>query len=353
MSIVKSTKIKAIVIFVDIRGFTKWSEGTEVFEHSPDFVASFYHSLQEQFTMPSWTFKALGDGAVLVKEIDDTTDSFSYDHELKAILQSIHVISESFAIRCSQFANKKGQRTDLSLGWGITRGTVNKLQLTDSEGYEYLGPNLNKAARLCDIARPFGVVIDRDDFSKKPQDPNFEFHDQQRRLKSLAEPVSVWVTREIALSFVTREEIRETPEVHIAGFCFKETNKTLEILLSKRNKKRTLFPGLYEGCGGQLRYSESFIDGVCRHYKTELHIEVEVLPEISQFYEIRSPNNPIIPGISFLCRYLTGTPSSDNHDSFDWKTVTEIKAMDKGLFIPGVKEEILSFAERYQDLRKQ
>ena len=31
---------------------------------------------------------------------------------------------------------------------------------------DYIGSNINRASRLCDMARPFGIVIDAEDFSE-------------------------------------------------------------------------------------------------------------------------------------------------------------------------------------------
>lgn len=343
-----SHKINACIVFVDIRGFTQWSEHTQVFEHSPKFIQSFYSLLDSHFGSSHWQIKTLGDGAVLVLELDQnqTTD---FQDLLSGILSEINKINIEFETECKSFAKLQGQKTNLTLGWGITRGTVNKIESVSTNKPDYLGPDLNKAARLCDIARPFGIVIDRDDFQDKPLIDGYEFFQQERHLKSLSSVVSVWVTKEIAETFHPREELRETPEVHVAGICFKGDKSEPRILISRRKETRKLYPRLYEGCGGQLRLSERFEDGVKRHYKTELGIEVEVIPSINRTYVIEKADEPIIPGIAFLCKYISGSPSSDNHDLFEWKTIREIEAMNTDLFIKDVKDEILDFIKRYQN----
>lgn len=334
-----------LIVFVDIRGFTTWSENTQVFEHSPDFIGDFYDQLLSRFPGHEWFLKTLGDGAVLVRELTTGSPDHDFSRDLESILTSIHAVTADFSVKCGVFARTYGQKTNLSLGWGISRGTVNKI-MTPSGSPDYLGPDLNKAARLCDIARPFGVVIDSDDFMDKPSVPDFEFHPQERFIKSLSGPVSVWVTREIALAFHPREELREVPEVHVAGFCVKGSGSSRKVLLSRRNKARRIYPGLYEGCGGQLRQGESFSDGVKRHYRTELGLEVEVYGDINRTYEIRTPGSSLIPGIAFLCSYVSGTPTSNNHDEFVWKTLAEIDSMDEKLFITDVKGEIKEFISR-------
>jgi hypothetical protein len=50
---------------------------------------------------------------------------------------------------------------------------------------DFVGSNLNKSARLCDAARPFGIVLDRDDFATVPPFEDLEFFPQIRKLGSL------------------------------------------------------------------------------------------------------------------------------------------------------------------------
>jgi len=114
---------------------------------------------------------------------------------------------------------------------------------------------------------------------------NFEFFEQRRKLKGLHDEINVWVSKEIASQFLTREDIRLTPEVHIAGICVKKEHNTIKALIAKRNSKRKLFPNLYEGCGGQLDRDETFVTGVKRHYKLELKVDVDAIEDIHKFYQ--------------------------------------------------------------------
>jgi len=114
---------------------------------------------------------------------------------------------------------------------------------------------------------------------------NFEFFEQRRKLKGLHDEINVWVSKEIASQFLTREDIRLTPEVHIAGICVKKEHNTIKALIAKRNSNRKLFPNLYEGCGGQLDRDETFVTGVKRHYKLELKVDVDAIEDIHKFYQ--------------------------------------------------------------------
>lgn len=220
----------AIVLFVDIRGFTRWSEGIEAFQYIDEFINKFYNILDRHF--PDTYLKKLGDGAMIVKKIVDD--------------------------------------------------------------------------------------------------------------------VNVWVTPEISTQLIPREKIRETPEVHVAGLCIKIEEDKIEALIARRNPNRKLFPRLYEGCGGQLTYSESFIEGVKRHFRLEMHIDVDVVESIHKFYEIVESNEPLIPGIEFLCIYRGGIPKSENHSEIKWVNEEELNSIHSNEFIPYLKDDFIDFIEKFK-----
>lgn len=337
----KVTKKDAIIIFTDIRGFTEWSENIEVFQYSPELIEEYYQSLKNAFL--NYTFKSLGDGALLIKTMDTVTVDI-INTEMETILQSIQQVQNNFSASCQAFSKKRGQDTRLCLGWGITRGAVN--EMSKGRTVDYIGSNINKASRLCDMARPFGIVIDAEDFSDMEDTEAFAFSLQNRRVKSLINPVPVWVTAEIVEAFHTRETLKETPEVHVAGFCYKIEDGKMKILLAYRNEDRKLYPTKIEGCGGQLRYSETFEQGVTRHFRQEMNITVKVRSDIYLLYSIQLPQQPVIPGVVFLCEYVEGEPSSKNHRKIEWVELENIRDMDNDLFIPTVKKEIFDLTAK-------
>jgi isopentenyldiphosphate isomerase len=175
---------------------------------------------------------------------------------------------------------------------------------------------------------------------------------QVRRLVGIGE-VPVWVTPEIASQFIPRERLRETPEVHVAGTCFmQETSDRVRLLIGRRSMERRLFPGKLEGCGGQLRYSETFVEGVRRHFRQELGIDVDVLEDCHVFYEIREPDEPVIPGIRFLCKRVgTREPSSANHSELQWVTEAEFRNISGHEFVGSLKREVIELLDRYRSSR--
>lgn len=349
----------AIVLFVDIRGFTRWSQDIDCFQHIDEFAHRFYDIIYKNFSGEDTYIKKSGDGVMIVKEINKDINKLinvnkeirddSIKNLLKTLLEEnlekIYNVNIEFKKLCTYFSDLSGYKTELDLGWGITRGIVQKI---NDNNKDYLSPNINKSSRLCNIARPFGIVIEKDDFSELPERFKYDFLIQTRKLEGVIDDVDVWVTKEIATGFIPREKIRERPEVHIAGICVKIENKKIKILLAKRNINRELYPGLYEGCGGQLAYSEYFTDGVKRHFKLEMNIDVQVLENVHKFYKIDISNQPLIPGIRYICVYKDGFPISKNHSVIDWFSEEDFETIPSEELIPNLKDDIIELIDIFK-----
>ena len=61
--------VNALIVFVDVRGFTAWAEKEEVFTFIDEFGQSFQKILMEEFLPSKFFRKNLGDGALLIQEI--------------------------------------------------------------------------------------------------------------------------------------------------------------------------------------------------------------------------------------------------------------------------------------------
>jgi len=340
--------LKALIVFVDIRGFTVWAGKVSNAAILDQFVENWYKILDKNFKN-TLKIKNLGDGAMIVQEMPEKTTAKLLKTILFDTLKKIQKTGEDFVKFCKELSEEEGTKISLSLGWGITKGPIKKIN------GDYIGADINKCSRYCDIARPFGIVIDADDFQSLPVLPAafaIDFSKQTRPLKGIHDDCGVWVTKEIADQFIPREYLRENPEVHVAGICFKKEHGKHFVLLGQRVKNRNLYPLLYEGCGGQLAYNELFHEGVKRHYEKEYHIEVEVNKDIFLFYEIKENMEPKIPGIRFLCEYRSGTPFSLNHipPTPKWFTEAEFRELPEEKFIPGLKNEISILFDKYKKL---
>lgn len=81
----------------------------------------------------------------------------------------------------------------------------------------------------------------------------------------------------------------------------------------------------------------------------EMHIDVDVSESIHTFYEISEPNEPLIPGIKFLCIYRSGNPESKNHSEIKWVSEEELALISPEEFIPGTKNDFMDFIARYKN----
>lgn len=146
---------------------------------------------------------------------------------------------------------------------------------------------------------------------------------------------------------INREDYKHLVEVHVAGLCIKQENEIISILIARRSPDRDLFPDKYEGCGGQLRPGELFNDGVKRHFKIEMGLDVEVINKIHRFYYISPNKQSPIQGVFFLCMYKSGEPKSINHTEVKWVTLDELKSMSESVFIKDVKNEMIALVNQY------
>jgi class 3 adenylate cyclase/ADP-ribose pyrophosphatase YjhB (NUDIX family) len=334
-----------LVIFVDVRGFTRWSDTPEVFSNLETFISTFQKIIRSRFDKAN-LIKELGDGAMIVRELGE--GDIDPTEILKETLGAIKATNDQFSDFCKRFEKEVGHATSLNLGWGVVRGKLRRI------ARDYVGSNVNKGSRLCDSARPHGIVIDYYDFKDIPESSPFHFFMQTRKLSGLQEAV-VWVTPEIKDEFLPREKLRERPEVHVAGTCIEQTTKgDVRILIAKRIPQREMYGGKYEGCGGQLAENETFVEGVARHFRKEMGIEVRALCDLHRFYVIRLPNTPVIPGIRFLCEQIDDrAPTSIRHTEVKWVTETEFRRIPAEEFVGDLRSEVLELLKDYKKNKGQ
>jgi class 3 adenylate cyclase len=179
----------AVVLCVDIRGFTVWANQVAAIEAMEDLIHGFYDTLAAAF--PSAWRKGLGDGALLVLVQERPASSgvvFDLCRHLVAVIARVDL---AFAAQCERVTERYGLPTALRLGWGVTRGTVYPMRRLE----DYLGMPLNLATRLCDAARPGGVVIDASAFPLAPHPTQFSAH--LLPLAHVEYPLPTWATKEI------------------------------------------------------------------------------------------------------------------------------------------------------------
>ena len=131
-------------------------------------------------------------------------------------------------------------------------------------------------------------------------------------------------------------------EAHVAAVCVTPPPNPL-LLAMHRSWDRTLFPGYWEGPGGQVHEEESFPEAVLRHLREEAGITGHILEPITT-YVIEpgtiSGAEERIPGIRFLV--LMDQPvrtrlDPRQHQGSQWMPIDHISEVR---WIPGVLPQL-------------
>jgi class 3 adenylate cyclase len=144
-----------IAVFIDVRGFSAFSQEME----SPDtamYIKRVYIRLIDEYFPGASFYKPTGDGLMVILPFDEK----SLPTVSAAAVQGALACVEGFPKICEgdlmiNFDVPK------KVGIGIARGTACKLTANDKV-LDYSGRLLNLSARLMNIARPMGIVIDGD-----------------------------------------------------------------------------------------------------------------------------------------------------------------------------------------------
>lgn len=191
----------AVVIFVDVRGFTSWSQHVDVHQYLEEFLSSCYANLKKVFE--GAYIKTLGDGAMMILECPIPQSKEEVTDLLDAVLLKICHVENHFRETCDMFSWQRGHRTQLRLGWGVTRGIVLALSREDLDFADFVGPNINLCSRLCYLARPAGIVIAQEDFPLLPHLPDDPwgqsctvlertFQPEEHHVNGVQEAIPVW-----------------------------------------------------------------------------------------------------------------------------------------------------------------
>lgn len=178
-----------VVVFVDVRGFSKFSKSNE----SPDiamFIKRFYLQLIDNFFNKANFFKPTGDGLLMTFTYNDKTLHATATYVIQEIMRCLNefpsMLEGDPMINFSVPEN---------IGFGVARGTACCLH-SGPTIIDYSGHLLNLAARLTELARPSGIVIDAG-FQKEiiPPDYRDRFGDASVFIRSIAEstPIPVFI----------------------------------------------------------------------------------------------------------------------------------------------------------------
>ena len=145
-------------------------------------------------------------------------------------------------------------------------------------------------------------------------------------------------------------------EVHVAAAAMRRTNGQAELLALHRAWTRTLFPGYWEGIGGQVSPGESLEAAVLRHLSDEAGLVGTVVCPFDTYVIDPGPHSgadELIPGIRFLVRLDAGVdPTVDPQQHQGWRWVP-VQRLAEVHWIPGMLPQLLRAVDLFETERDQ
>lgn len=184
-----------IAVMLDIRGFSKFSRTKDSFDVAAYIGKAYIRIIDDYFSdFGDLYFKTTGDGLLIVIPCAEE----ELQHHYTATIESSIKCHNEFASLVADEALINFEVPEF-VGIGIARGSATALISTvDGEQLtiDYSGHKLNLAARLQDMARPHGIVLEATkDIDLLPIDVKDQFHlEKNVYIRSVAEskPTIVW-----------------------------------------------------------------------------------------------------------------------------------------------------------------
>lgn len=194
---------RVIATFLDIRGFSTFSEKGESFD-TASYLGSVYSAILTSYFPDADFFKPTGDGLLLIHELP--ADRAQVPHAVSAVLAKCVSLVDAFGeITAGDYMINFPVPT--RLGAGVTRGTATRL-VSGGLVLDYSGRCLNLAARLMDKARPSGVVFaDSRALDLMDDEVAPSFSEDRVCIRGIAEekPMPVHITAEVEITDADRE----------------------------------------------------------------------------------------------------------------------------------------------------
>lgn len=180
----KTRRTEITVVYVDLRGFTAFTETTDP-EEVMDVLREYHAELGKAIMAHDGTIEHFsGDGAMILFNAPVETA----DHELKAIRMTLDIRESIGALA----ENWRRRGYDLGFGAGIAGGyaTLGTIGFEQRLDYSAIGTVCNLAARLCDEAKDGQILISPKVFVKVEDDVELA-PVGDLTLKGFSRPVSV------------------------------------------------------------------------------------------------------------------------------------------------------------------
>ncbi len=156
-SLIRGEKLQVVAVYADLRNFAEWSLSSSADEITRVIEIIYDRVIQLAFFYKHTFHKFLGDGFVLIWEVNDH-GSFA---------EALHwALAASFEIhkRYWYIAERLQFPSPLGFGIGISCGDVVRIDpetfIPEMNESDFVGYPMNSGARLQKLAAPYGTVID-------------------------------------------------------------------------------------------------------------------------------------------------------------------------------------------------
>lgn len=182
---------QVIAINLDVRGFSSFCERNESV-NAVRYIREAYKKLIDGYFPQAPFAKPTGDGLLIVSPYEEESLADAANHALKTC-QQVHQTFRSL-VDDSILNIKKPQK----IGIGLSRGAAFRI-IANGETLDYSGRVLNRASRLMNLARPNGIVFDREYLTglAQPTDLDKTFSKSKVWLWGIAErdPIEIYYSR--------------------------------------------------------------------------------------------------------------------------------------------------------------
>jgi len=117
-----------------------------------------------------------------------------------------------------------------------------------------------------------------------------------------------------------------------------------KVLITQRAFTRNHAPGAWETLTGRLEQGESFEDALIREVKEEVGLEVTPVKPFYTFHFFRGPQKEEHVGVSYWCRYKSGTIKLEPKEQIAYKWATVDEAL-KIITDPSIKRALELFRD--------
>jgi class 3 adenylate cyclase len=168
-SVIHGAKLDVVTVYADLRGFAQWSLSSTADEVTRVIEVVYDRVIQLAFFYKHTFHKFLGDGFVLIWEVNDHG---SYAEALRWALAASFEIHK----RYWYIAERLNFPSPLGFGIGISCGEVIRIDpemfVPELNESDFVGYPMNSGARLQKLAGPYGTVLDSTGVKIAQQSPD-------------------------------------------------------------------------------------------------------------------------------------------------------------------------------------